>query len=130
MVLRANPGTLRVVQVAESLARTCATLAKGFFGPGSRAQADQLVRASSSIASNIVEGCGRGQRCGLPAFSASGSGLSSGNAVAASQGQCDDERRTCESEHSAEPDRARTQDAESPLRSPPTRQMITPFTCL
>src|SRR5438309_9584971 len=60
MVLRANPGTLREVQVAESLARTCATLAKGFFGPGSRAQADQLVRASSSIASNIVEGCGRG----------------------------------------------------------------------
>src|SRR2546427_8820984 len=60
MVLRANPGTLRVVQVAESLARACAVLAKGFFGPGSRAQADQLVRASSSIASNIVEGCGRG----------------------------------------------------------------------
>ena len=60
MVLRANPGTLRVVQVAETVARGCAVLANGFRGPGSHAKADQLVRASTSIASNIVEGCGRG----------------------------------------------------------------------
>ncbi|PYP10092.1 MAG: hypothetical protein DMD59_06845 [Gemmatimonadetes bacterium] len=60
MVLRANPATLRVVQVAESVARGCAVLAKTFRGPGSLARGDQLIRASTSIASNIVEGCGRG----------------------------------------------------------------------
>ena len=60
MVLRANPGSLRVVQVAEHVARGCAVLARRFRGPGSLARADQLLRASTSIVSNIVEGCGRG----------------------------------------------------------------------
>ena len=60
MVLRANPKTLRVMQVAQSLAKGCATLAKSFRGPGPFARGDQLVRASLSIASNISEGCGRG----------------------------------------------------------------------
>jgi four helix bundle protein len=60
MVLRANPKTLRVMQVAQSLAKECAVLAKGFRGPGAFARGDQLVRASLSIASNISEGCGRG----------------------------------------------------------------------
>ena len=60
MVLRANPATLRVMQVAETVADGCAALAKGFRGVGSRAQADQLIRASASIMSNIAEGCGRG----------------------------------------------------------------------
>ena len=60
MVLRANPGSLRVVQVAEHVAKGCAVLAKTFRGPGAQARADQLVRASTSVVSNIVEGCGRG----------------------------------------------------------------------
>ena len=60
MVLRANPATLRVVQVAERVAKGCAALARGFRGPGALARGDQLTRASASIASNIVEGCGRG----------------------------------------------------------------------
>ena|SRR5436309_3481008 len=60
MVLRANPATLRVVQVAETVATECRELAKRFRGPGSRSQADQLVCSSSSIIANIVEGCGRG----------------------------------------------------------------------
>ncbi len=60
MVLRANPGRLRVVQVAEHVAKGCAALARTFRGPGSLARADQLIRASSSIVLNIVEGCGRG----------------------------------------------------------------------
>ena len=60
MVLRANPANLRVVQVAENVANSCAELAKGFRGPAAPARADQLVRASNSIMANIVEGCGRG----------------------------------------------------------------------
>src|SRR6266511_1397890 len=60
MVLRANPKTLRVMQVAQHLAKGCAALAKGFRGPGAFARGDQLVRASLSISSNIAEGCGRG----------------------------------------------------------------------
>jgi len=60
MVLRANPASLRVVQVAEHVARGCAVLARTFRGPGALSRADQLVRASTSIALNIVEGCGRG----------------------------------------------------------------------
>lgn len=60
MVLRANPGGLRVVQVAEHVAKGCASLAQTFRGPGALARADQLVRASTSICLNIVEGCGRG----------------------------------------------------------------------
>jgi len=60
MVLRANPKTLRVMQVAQNLAKECATLAKEFRGPGAYARGDQLVRASLSIGSNISEGCGRG----------------------------------------------------------------------
>ncbi|SRR6266498_1911463 len=60
MVLRANPKTLRVMQVAEGLAKECAVLAKTFRGPGAFARGDQLVRASVSICSNIAEGCGRG----------------------------------------------------------------------
>src|SRR3989442_4616284 len=65
MVLRANPKTLRVMQVAQSLAKGCAALAKGFRGPGAFARGDQLVRASLSIGSNISEGCRRGN---LPHF--------------------------------------------------------------
>ena len=60
MVLRANPKTLRVMQVAQNLAKECALLAKGFRGPGAFTRGDQMVRASLSIASNIAEGCGRG----------------------------------------------------------------------
>ena len=60
MVLRADPSRLLVVEVAEGVAKDCARLAKGFRGPGSFARADQLVRASLSIPSNISEGCGRG----------------------------------------------------------------------
>jgi four helix bundle protein len=60
MVLRADPRSLLVSQVAEEVAKDCAELAKSFRGPGSFARGDQLVRASLSIASNIAEGCGRG----------------------------------------------------------------------
>ncbi|PYO92211.1 MAG: hypothetical protein DMD58_02540 [Gemmatimonadetes bacterium] len=60
MVLRANPGSLRVVQVAEHVAKGCAQLARTFRGPGMLSRADQIVRASTSIGLNIVEGCGRG----------------------------------------------------------------------
>ena len=60
MPLRSNPQTLRVVHVAEIVGRACFELAKTFRGPGAFARGDQLVRASSSIALNIVEGCGRG----------------------------------------------------------------------
>jgi|SRR6185503_1572992 four helix bundle protein len=60
MVLRANPARLRVVQVAELVAKGCAVLANTFRGPGALARADQLVRASTSIGLNIAEGCGRG----------------------------------------------------------------------
>ena len=60
MVLRSNPHALRVVQVAELVARGCVALAKTFHGLGALARADQLVRASTSVPLNIVEGCGRG----------------------------------------------------------------------
>ena len=60
MVLRADPRSLLVSQVAEEIARDCAVLARSFVGPGRFARGDQLVRASLSIASNIAEGCGRG----------------------------------------------------------------------
>src|SRR2546430_4331948 len=60
MVLRSNPHALRVVQVAELVAKRCAALARSFQGPGALARADQLVRSSTSIPLNIVEGCGRG----------------------------------------------------------------------
>jgi four helix bundle protein len=60
MVLRANPASLRVVQVAEHVARGCAVFARTFRGPGALSRADQLVRASTSVCLNIVEGCGRG----------------------------------------------------------------------
>jgi len=60
MVLRANPSSLRVAQVAEHVARRCVTVAKTLRGPGALKLADQLVRASTSIVLNIVEGCGRG----------------------------------------------------------------------
>ncbi len=60
MVLRAEPSRLLVFQVAESIANDCTTLAGTFRGPGAFARADQLVRASQSVVSNIAEGCGRG----------------------------------------------------------------------
>ena len=60
MVLRAEPSRLLVFQVAESIAIDCATLARTFRGPGAFPRADQLVRASQSVVSNIAEGCGRG----------------------------------------------------------------------
>jgi four helix bundle protein len=60
MALRSNPQTLRVVQVAEIVARGCVELARTFRGPGALSRGDQLVRASSSVPLNIVEGCGRG----------------------------------------------------------------------
>jgi four helix bundle protein len=60
MVLRAEPSRLLVFQVAQTIATDCATLARIFRGPGAFARADQLVRASQSVVSNIAEGCGRG----------------------------------------------------------------------
>src|SRR5213083_2930581 len=60
MVLRANPSRLLVSQVAAGIAKECAELAKTFRGPGAFARADQLVRASLSVVSNIAEACGRG----------------------------------------------------------------------
>ena len=60
MVLRAEPTRLLVYQVANGVAKECAQLARTFHGPGSFAQADQLVRASQSVVSNVAEGCGRG----------------------------------------------------------------------
>ena len=60
MVLRAEPSRLLVFQVAARIATDCATLARTFRGPGAFARADQLVRASQSVVSNIAEGCGRG----------------------------------------------------------------------
>jgi len=60
MVLRAEPNRLLVFNVANGVAHECARLAKTFRGPGAFARADQLVRASQSVVSNIAEGCGRG----------------------------------------------------------------------
>lgn len=60
MVLRADPSRLLVSHVAAAVAKECAELAKTFRGPGAFARADQLVRASVSVVSNIAEGCGRG----------------------------------------------------------------------
>src|SRR6059036_979987 len=60
MPLRSNPQALRVVQVAELVAKGCVALARSFHGPGVLSRADQLVRASTSVPLNIVEGCGRG----------------------------------------------------------------------
>ena len=42
------------------VARACVELAKSFRGPGALSRGDQLVRSSSSVPLNIVEGCGRG----------------------------------------------------------------------
>ena len=60
MVLRADPSRLRVSEVAIGLARDAAALARSFRGPGAFARGDQLVRCTTSIVSNIAEGCGRG----------------------------------------------------------------------
>ena len=60
MPLRSNPNALRVVQVAEIVAQRCVGLAQTFRGPGALSRGDQLVRSSSSVPLNIVEGCGRG----------------------------------------------------------------------
>lgn len=60
MVLRADPSRLLVAEVASGVARDAAALAKTFRGPGRFARADQLVRATLSIVSNIAEACGRG----------------------------------------------------------------------
>jgi four helix bundle protein len=60
MVLRADPSRLLVSDVATTVARDAAALAKTFRGPGAFARGDQLVRATLSIVSNIAEGCGRG----------------------------------------------------------------------
>lgn len=67
-MLRANPTRLRVAHVAEHVAKGCAVLAHTFRGPGARARADQLVRASTSIGLNIAEGCGRGTLADLRRF--------------------------------------------------------------
>jgi four helix bundle protein len=60
MVLRADPSRLLVSDVASTVARDAAALARTFRGPGAFARGDQLVRATVSIVSNIAEGCGRG----------------------------------------------------------------------
>jgi four helix bundle protein len=60
MALVAEPSRLLVFQVAEGVAKDCGSLARTFRGPGAFARADQLVRASLSVVSNIAEGCGRG----------------------------------------------------------------------
>jgi four helix bundle protein len=60
MVLPADLSRLLVSEVATTVARDAARLAKTFRGPGAFARGDQLVRATLSIVSNIAEGCGRG----------------------------------------------------------------------
>jgi four helix bundle protein len=60
MVLRADPSRLLVSDVASTVARDAAALARTFRGPGAFARGDQLVRATVSIVSNTAEGCGRG----------------------------------------------------------------------
>jgi len=51
MVLRADPSRLLVSEVATTVARDAAILAKTFRGPGAFARGDQLVRATLSIVS-------------------------------------------------------------------------------
>ena len=60
MVLRAHAGRLLVHELACELAADAARLAQTFRGPGSFERADQLVRATLSVCSNIAEACGRG----------------------------------------------------------------------
>ncbi len=60
MPLRAHVGKLRVHQVAVEVAVEAARLARLFRGPGAWERADQLVRATLSVSSNIAEACGRG----------------------------------------------------------------------
>ncbi len=60
MVLRAHAGRLLVHELACELAADAARLAQTFRGPGGFERADQLVRATLSVCSNIAEACGRG----------------------------------------------------------------------
>ena len=60
MAIRANAGRLLVHQVTAQVTRDATQLAKTFRGPGAFARGDQLVRAATSVLSNIAEACGRG----------------------------------------------------------------------
>ena len=60
MVMKVEPGRLRVHQLAADIAADCVRLARTFHGPGAFARGDQLVRAALSVSSNIAEACGRG----------------------------------------------------------------------
>jgi four helix bundle protein len=51
---------LRAHQLASAIVVDAIRLARSFRGAGSVARADQLVRATLSVCSNIAEACGRG----------------------------------------------------------------------
>jgi four helix bundle protein len=60
MVIHAHVGKLVVHQVASEIAADVARLADRLTGPGAATRADQIVRSSLSVPSNIAEACGRG----------------------------------------------------------------------
>ena len=60
MPLSAEPSRLKVHHLASEVAVAAVEIAATFRGPGATDRADQLVRASVSIPSNIAEACGRG----------------------------------------------------------------------
>jgi four helix bundle protein len=60
MVLRAYARRLLVHELAVEVSVSVARLTRNLAGPGAASRSDQLVRAATSISSNIAEACGRG----------------------------------------------------------------------